>query len=351
MINIRSLHANLPLLTDYIIEYKPDILALTETWLTENDSNCIYEFLTLNYNFKYITRPDSRFGGVGIIFKDTYKLNKFEKHTLAYSDCLVSNIKINNNTDLNVIVIYRPPSNNYVSFINNLYELLSSLPSNNTIIMGDFNFKVNQHISSSISLTDMLSSSNFIQHITTPTHSSGNTLDLVISSSKSNLIIQIKPITHLLTDHFTISLTINIPVIKQLKRHINYRNISKIDLCRFKFDLKSSMNNQFVSITIFNNVFLYLLDKHAPSKVKYINDNKLHWFNETNLKAKKEMRKYERLYKISKSDSSFDSYIISRKYFKKSILIAKKEYYHNKFIEIKNNTHLIYKTANNILGR
>ena len=351
MINIRSLHANLPLLTDYIIEYKPDILALTETWLTENDSNCIYEFLTLNYNFKYITRPDSRFGGVGIIFKDTYKLNKFEKHTLAYSDCLVSNIKINNNTDLNLIVIYRPPSNNYVSFINNLYELLSSLPSNNTIIMGDFNFKVNQHISSSISLTDMLASSNFIQHITTPTHSSGNTLDLVISSSKSNLIIQIKPITHLLTDHFTISLTINIPVIKQLKRHINYRNISKIDLCRFKFDLKSSMNNQFVSITNFNNVLLYLLDKHAPSKVKYINDNKIHWFNETNLKAKKEMRKYERLYKISKSDSSFDSYIISRKYFKKSILIAKKEYYHNKFIEIKNNTHLIYKTANNILGR
>ena len=63
------------------------------------------------------------------------------------------------------------------------------------------------------------------------------------------------------------------------------------------------------------------------------------------------MRKYERLYKISKSDSSYDSYIISRKYFKKSIFIAKKEYYHNKFIEIKNNTHLIYKTANNILGR
>ena len=86
----------------------------------------------------------------------------------------------------------------------NLYELLSSLPSNNTIIMGDFNLKVNQHISSSISLTDMVASSNFIQHITTPTHSSGNTLDLVISSSKSNLIIQIKPITHLLTDHFTI---------------------------------------------------------------------------------------------------------------------------------------------------
>ena len=108
MINIRSLHANLPILTDYIIEYKPDILALTETWLTENDSNCIYEFLTLNYNFKYITRPDSRFGGVGIIFKDIYKLNKFEKHTLAYSDCLVYNIKINNNTDLNLIVIYRP---------------------------------------------------------------------------------------------------------------------------------------------------------------------------------------------------------------------------------------------------
>ena len=45
----------------------------------------------------------------------------------------------------------------------------------------------------------------------TPTHSSGNTLYLVISSSNSNLIIKIKPIiiayTHLLTDHFTISLT------------------------------------------------------------------------------------------------------------------------------------------------
>ena len=47
------------------------------------------------------------------------------------------------------------------------------------------------------------------------------------------------------------------------------------------------MNNQFVSITNFNTVLLYLLDKHAPSKVKYINDNKIHWFNETNLKAKR----------------------------------------------------------------
>ena len=143
LINIRSLYANLPLLTDYIIEYKPDILVLTETWLIENDSNYIYEFLTLHYNFKYITRPDSSFGGVCIIFKDTYKLNKFKNHTIAYSDCLISNIKINNNTDLNLIlVIYRPHSNNYISFINNLYELLSLLPSNNTIIMGDFNIKI-----------------------------------------------------------------------------------------------------------------------------------------------------------------------------------------------------------------
>ena len=48
------------------------------------------------------------------------------------------------------------------------------------------------------------------------------------------------------------------------------------------------------------------------------------------------MRKYEILYTISKSDSSYDSYSISRKYFKKSILIAKKAYYHNKFMDINN---------------
>ena len=41
LINIRSIYSNIELLIDYIIEFKPLLVALTETWLPAIDNGNI----------------------------------------------------------------------------------------------------------------------------------------------------------------------------------------------------------------------------------------------------------------------------------------------------------------------
>ena len=70
LINIRSIYSNIELLIDYIIEFKPLLVALTETWLPAIDNGNIIntQLLPLGYKFIHIIRKTGcRGGGVGII--------------------------------------------------------------------------------------------------------------------------------------------------------------------------------------------------------------------------------------------------------------------------------------------
>ena len=92
-------------------------------------------------------------------------------------------------------------------FLDDFTEYITNLipGTTNNIIMGDFNLHVSKEddVNSAIFM-DTLEAMGLYQHVSTPTHQSGNTLDLIISKLQNS--IAIKTITQgpFISDHCAI---------------------------------------------------------------------------------------------------------------------------------------------------
>jgi endonuclease/exonuclease/phosphatase (EEP) superfamily protein YafD len=99
------------------------------------------------------------------------------------------------------ITLYRPPK--YCpTFFTDLSELLSIDLENydKIIVLGDFNMYVYKETTSkAIAFMDLLSSMDFIKHVTGSTHNHGHTLDLVFTNGLSIDISSIVNVT--VSDH------------------------------------------------------------------------------------------------------------------------------------------------------
>ena len=125
LINIRSIYSNIELLIDYIIEFKPLLVALTETWIWAIDNGKIIntQLLPLRYKFIHIIRKTGcRGSGVCIIYRYTIDLINSHDLYITNCECIKADFIINKLYIFNIIVIYRPPSNNYIIFINEFYK-------------------------------------------------------------------------------------------------------------------------------------------------------------------------------------------------------------------------------------
>ena len=111
------------------------------------------------------------------------------------------------------------------------------------------------------------------QHINFPTHTSGNTIDVIISPSDSSLISSTNQ-SLLISDHFAINFTLSFPVPLDQSFIRNYRNISSINIKEF-------MKSTFIRLNYLTSHSLYIepsfddlntslklsLDFHAPLKI------------------------------------------------------------------------------------
>ena len=88
------------------------------------------------------------------------------------------------------VVIYRPPSSHIKAFLQDFASLLEQLVpiSGNLLFVGDFNFKLDSNNTDATKLHNLLESFNLKQHVATPTHFRGHTLDLIITRSEDDLV-------------------------------------------------------------------------------------------------------------------------------------------------------------------
>lgn len=184
--NVRSVKIKALSLKDYTVEHDLDFLALTETWLHsgESDNFFVGELCPKGYFFHHTPRENSRGGGVGIIVKKSLRVKKlcsanfssFE-NVVALAEYPIRSIRF--------FIIYRPPSSQIKAFLEYFVSLLEQLVpiSGNLLIVGAFNFHLDDsNNTDAIKLHNPLESFNLKQHVATPTHSRGHTLDLIIRS-------------------------------------------------------------------------------------------------------------------------------------------------------------------------
>ncbi len=271
LFNIQSLTNKSCLIHDHIRDKCLDIMCLTETWQQPDVFSVLNETCPPGYCYLQQARSSGRGGGLAVMYRSHLALSPLPLPELLSFECLAFNSK--HPLSMTVLLIYRPPKPN-PRFIQEMYNLLSTFCStfSNIIILGDFNIHVNTsscHLASEfLQLPDCL---NLRQHVDVPTHTRGNTLDLVITDFAPISAPSVFDMG--VDDHKVISMELHFPSphIKP-KREICFRNFKNIDTKDLASDLQhlhpvhtSSVTE---SVDYYNTTLSNILDLHAPIKVR-----------------------------------------------------------------------------------
>ena len=148
--------------------------------------------------------------------------------------------------------------------------------------VGDFNFHVN--IDTDVDakkLKSLLHQIDLIQHVNIPTHTAGNTLDLVISRGDiSGKDILTDP--SVWSDHFVVLFTLSSPSPGLPKQTVTYRSWTSVDHDQLRLDIgdafsKFTCSDVKSAVHNYIEVLQNIVDKHAPRKhVWWPNDQKHH---------------------------------------------------------------------------
>jgi hypothetical protein len=125
--NIRSVTKNGNNLSCHLnaIEQEFDVIALSETWLNDNNHQIIG---FPNYNHVYKYRPTKIGGGVSILLKSGIHYHELTEFTFSNDviECLFIEIEMSGK-NLIIGCIYRPPNSNLPMFSKEIYNILHKL--------------------------------------------------------------------------------------------------------------------------------------------------------------------------------------------------------------------------------
>ena len=140
------------------------------------------------YNFINFPR-EGRGVGIGILYNSSLRIT-LPKHIITSSmELVMFTISRKNQQTIIICIIYRSPNLYFQNFLIDFTTYISPNITCNTIILGDFNIHVNKsNLSSSIDFQELLVNNQINQHIDFPTHTCGNTLDLIITKLDSTLV-------------------------------------------------------------------------------------------------------------------------------------------------------------------
>ena len=195
---------------------------------------------------------------LGVLYKSSLKLISVKLIHYAEFESMNITLKQSNQHVLHIILLYRPPTFSANFFLEPFNTILqeASVLGEHVIICGDFNTHYNNE-RCPCNLAQLIDQCGFQQSVQSPTHARGDTLDLIITPLRSNILVSKPGITVQIYDHFVVECYVNF---KKPRTHtLTYRSI---DSERFSSDLLSA--TQYVdTITDFNTSVQSVLDAHA----------------------------------------------------------------------------------------
>ena len=340
LLNARSVKNKANEIKDHIIDNNLDVVAITETWMT-NDSRMVEgDVCPGGYQMIHTPRIGRRGGGVALIIKSSLKCKHLvSQHKFQSFEHQTVDILMNGGT-VTLIIIYRPPpSSKYRAtpkeFNEEFSHLLEENVSRKLLVVGDFNFHID--IVDNQSSKDFLETSqsfNLIQHVGEPTHKSGHTLDLIFSRADDALIDTVTVRDTGISDHFWVECLLLGPKPKTFRKVITHRKLKKIDIESLKTDIlesrlsEESMDTCEKAVKVYNNVLTDLLDKHAPAVTSsVIVHPETPWYNEEINTAKKARRQAENTWRKTKLLIHREIFLNERNRVNYLVQKAKESYY------------------------
>lgn len=245
--NVRSLVPKLNALRNYASIYKPFLIAITETWLTNDIPSSIFGLP--NY---VAFRKDRSFakGGGSLLLVSSEVESKpvlLRYDSSCKVDGVACQVTLPNGESLGCLCVYRPPNSidSDNSVMRDLIADFLKFDFQYNLVMGDFNFPEIQWPSKSSSLESSLflnfTQENFLhQHVLSATRKGPNSiLDLVFTTTGtdiSNLCVN-EELEN--SDHYSIQFSLKLNLMKT-KRKITRRNLRSADWLRFQQLLSDS---------------------------------------------------------------------------------------------------------------
>ena len=380
-LNIRSLfHENRSThIHETISTHNPDVFALTETFHYPESTTPAqlaevtppgYQLFSIPRSHQNCSKHPSKQlpvsgGGVAFLCKDhlspelfclpQYKSFEAISITLACLPC-----------HLTVFNIYRPPdTSNYsqlfpvfIDEFTSFLNLAATVP--HFIITGDFNIHCNKPSDPhTVQFLSTLSDFNLTQHVTFPTQTSGNILDLLITPDSISTPPTVSCLPSTPSDHYALLSTLDIPVpLQRPQVSHSFRRTKSIKIPDFISDLSSS--ELILSpptlledlVNCYNTTLTCILDKHAPLITKVIHSPKLNsWFTPALKLLKKARRKLEHKWKSLPNLANITAFRKANNAYQNAIITAKKQYHSHLIAENITNPRQLWKTINNLLHR
>ena len=372
-LNIRSATSVTPQLDkptslqEAISDLKLDILSLSETWLPLDTIPSVLNSLTPpKFSILNSPRPSGcRGGGLALIYRSTLKVAKIPIQNFTSFESLCVRFTTTSKTkplSFILLTIYRPPSSSksiFLSEFSTLLEDLATTPSE-LIITGDFNIHVDTpDCPSSSPFLNLLDAYSLKQHITFPTHSSGHTLDLLVTHSNCNLISSIDSIDLSLSDHHAVIFSILAPSPPRTQRITkSVRNFRSIDIPSFSRDILSSSLNSTKPTSLrsylhlFNSILSAILDKHAPLKtITCSSRSHKPFITPLILEEKSKRSKLETIYRRHRTTSTLNDFKIQSRLVSRLIANSKRSYYRNIISLCSKQPKKLWSTMNSLLSR
>ena len=192
--NIQSVTSKTLEIRWLIAEKSLDILAFTETWLSNNDRNKIAELVPHTHIFYHVPR-EGRGGGVGLCLSKRFTHVKMIK-SLNYTSFEYIHINFSLTNKLyKIILLYRPPpKTNFNNFTNKFYGLMNPLFDENrkVYVCGDFNIWAEDDTDNYTKrFLEVVGNFNYKNVVCEPTARSGHILDLVMCDELDDDLVEV----------------------------------------------------------------------------------------------------------------------------------------------------------------
>ena len=375
-VNIQSVRNKTFDIRDMLRDNHIDILALTETWLRENETSVVEECTPLTHCFLHYPREGRAGGGVGIFLSKSLTHRKMEKRAQLESFEYI-HVKFKNANDwIAVVVIYRPPDNSRRAldvFFREFEALVSDLDLDRyrTIICGDFNLWMDREdLPDTNKMNDLLATYALENKVKSATANSGHTLDLVICDGQTESLANIKvdEVSTISPFHRMINCFIARSRCKY-KKKILFRDKrgfdpgtfietiteiidGKLDECCSHMNQTLKRNCEDCYLELVNTTLRTEFDRTCPEREKEIImvDN-APWFDGRIAREKRAKRNAERIWRELKTDVARQEFCRIKHNYNHLIRRKKSEYYKTRIESAGTYMKKIYNVLNRLTGK
>nr|VZH90178.1 unnamed protein product [Spirometra erinaceieuropaei] len=355
--NAQSLLSKLDELKLCLVELSPDVLAVTETWLSGNISD--NEVALPGYQIYRRDREHRQGGGIVVYVNDGLAVSDNTTKFVCSTEAIWLTIKATGSPCLDVLTVYRPPRTDRIADTQLLEQLekFSSRP--NIMIMGDFNAPGTNWNTLQASgpksafdyrLLSKTLNACLTQHVMFPTRTRegqrANCLDLVFTKTPDSIdeIASMPPLGR--SDHVVLMWDYSLFSISHTPDH-KRRNVWRGDFNQMRADLSGldwgslftgSANDDW---ELFKNVLLQLINNHCPLTSVRLN-KRPGWLNSNLKKEINRKHKLWRKYCVTRQAECFNTYKTQRNKLRKLIMQTRREFEKNLLQKATQNLKLLY---------